>query len=253
MKVVIVEDEELSAKRLEKLVQTIDETMDVVAILDSVKSAVEWFRTHPSPELLFLDIHLGDGLSFEILEQIDIPCPIIFTTAYNEYAIKAFKFNSIDYLLKPIQTEPLALALNKHKKLSAQNTNEKLDIRDLAKAITSEIKLYRSRFLLNFREELISISTHQIAYFVSENKITYLIHCDGRKFFMDQTLGELEEELDPAQFFRIARHIIASGSAIHKIYQHFNFKLKIELVPAYPEEIILSRDKSSQLKEWLNK
>lgn len=253
MNIVIVEDEKLSAQRLEKLLTRIDNSIVVSAILDAVKSSVYWFKSNPTPDLVFLDIHLGDGLSFEIFDQINIECPIIFTTAYDEYAIKAFKFNSIDYLLKPIDQNLLQKSIQKFQKLSQKSFSKDFDFKDLAKLLGSEKKIYRSRFLVNYRDELQSISTNHIAYFYSENKNTYLIGKDERKYLIDYTLEELETELDPVHFFRITRQIIASSQAIKKIYQHFNLKLKVELEPPFQEQIMLSRDKSGQLKEWLNR
>lgn len=253
MKVVIVEDEILSAQRLEKLLLPMDLSVEVMAMLDSVKSSVQWLQTNPAPDLIFLDIHLGDGLSFEILEQINIECPIIFTTAYDEYAIKAFKFNSIDYLLKPIETDLLEKAIQKFRKITSPPVHKEFDFKDFARLLTTEKKIYRSRFLVNYRDELLPISTPEIAYFYSENKNSYLMGNNGSKYLIDYTLEELESELDPAHFFRITRQIIASSPSIKKIYQHFNLKLKVELVPQFHEEIMLSRDKSGLLKEWLNR
>lgn len=253
MNIVIIEDEKLSAQRLEKLILTIDPSIEVIAMLDSIKSSIQWLKVNTAPDLIFLDIHLGDGLSFEIFDQINIECPIIFTTAYDEYAIKAFKFNSIDYLLKPIDQELLQKSIQKFRKLSSPSLNKEFDFKDLAKLLTSEKKIYRSRFLVNYRDELLPISTPEIAYFYSENKNTYLIGKDERKYLIDYTLEELETELDPSYFFRITRQIIASAQAIKKIYQHFNLKLKVELEPPFQEEIMLSRDKSGLLKEWLNR
>jgi two-component system, LytTR family, response regulator LytT len=251
MKVVIIEDEVANTNRLEKLLLSIDSHMQVVARLQTVEESIDWVMKNTSvPDLFFMDIQLTDGLSFEIFKRVSIAQPIVFTTAYDEYALQAFKVNGIDYLLKPIKVEELEKALNKAKQMIPRQDNSLLEY---LKKIDLSKPSYRSRFLVSFRDMLIPVGVHEVAYFSSENKTTFLTLHTKERYIVDQTLEELENELDPSIFFRATRQFIISQKAIAKIHQHFAGKLKIELNPAVKEEVLLSREKSSALKEWLNK
>jgi two-component system, LytTR family, response regulator LytT len=252
MNVVIIEDEVANANRLEKLLQSLDSQMKVVARLQTVEESTRWIAANASlPELFFMDIQLTDGLSFEIFKRVPIKQPIIFTTAYDEYALQAFKVNGIDYLLKPIKIEELEKALAKAKLLTPRSQDNSL--LDYLKKIDLSRPSYRNRFLVSFRDMLIPVASNEVAYFNSENKTTFLTLHAKERYVVEQTLEEFEHELDPSLFFRATRQFIISQKAISKIHQHFGGKLKLELLPPTKEEVLLSREKSSALKEWLNK
>jgi two-component system, LytTR family, response regulator LytT len=246
----IIEDEIPNANRLEKLLGQTDFEVTVLEKIATIKDAVIWLKNNPKPDLLLLDIRLSDGISFEIFKQIEIDIPIIFTTAYDEYAIQAFKVNSIDYLLKPIVLAELNTALHKLEKNKL--TKPENDLSHILTKLKVNEPTYRNRFLITFREQFIPIDINQVAYFHSQNKITYLITHKNEHYIIDLTMERLEEELDPKQFFRASRQLIIKQESIHKISSHFNGKVKLDLSPALDAEVVLSREKSSALKEWLN-
>ncbi len=252
MKIVIVEDENPAAKRLEKLIKEIDSEIVIETKLDSIDSAVAWFSNHAQPDLILMDIELADGQSFEIFNQMLITAPVIFATAYDEYALKAFKVNSIDYLLKPIEKESLAIAIDKFKafKTSFATPHTDFNINALLQSLSIN-KPHKSRFLVKLGERLISIEIEQIAYFISEEKLTFLMTHDKNKYVMDQTLDELEDMVSTKEFFRINRQFIASLKSIDSIRQYFNGKLKLTLNPPVINEVLVSREKAASFKEWL--
>ncbi len=248
---IIIEDEMLTANRLEKLVQQIDSSIRIVAKLPTITASVDWIRNNPIPDLIFMDIHLADGNSFEIFKHVQIASPIIFTTAYDQYAIQAFKVNGIDYLLKPVDKESLDIAL---KRFSASAiSQDQAIVNQLMLQIQQKQPVYRNRYLISHRDTLVPITIDKIAYFGSEFKNTFLIKHSGEKYFIDKTMDETEAELDPKLFIRITRQLIVCMQAIDKIHAYFNGRLKIELLPAIKDEIIVSREKSLFLKDWLNK
>jgi two-component system, LytTR family, response regulator LytT len=252
MNVVIIEDEVANAARLEKLLKSIDAQLTVVAQLQTVEESVQWISNHATlPELFFMDIQLTDGLSFDIFQKVSIKQPIIFTTAYDEYALQAFKVNGIDYLLKPIKAEELEKALTKAKKFLPDSARNSL--LEYLRGIDFSKPSYRTRFLVSFRDALIPLNSQEIAYFSSENKTTFLTLYTKERYIIEQTLEELDSELDPSVFFRATRQFIVSRKAISKVHQHFGGKLKLELTPPAKEEVLLSREKSSSLKEWLSR
>lgn len=247
---IIIEDEMLTANRLEKLVQQIDSSIRIVAKLPTITASVDWLQNNPSPDLIFMDIHLADGNSFEIFKLVQIASPIIFTTAYDQYAIQAFKVNSIDYLLKPIEKESLAIAL---KSFSASAiSQDQAILNQLLLQIQQKETVYRNRYLITHRDTLVPITVDKVAYFGSEFKNTFLVTHSGEKYFIEKTMDEAEAELDPKLFIRITRQFIVCMQAIGKIHTYFNGRLKIELLPPVKDEIIVSREKSLLLKEWLN-
>jgi DNA-binding LytR/AlgR family response regulator len=254
MQVIIVEDERPAAKALEKLLHESDAALTVATVLDSVSSAVSWLRTHPAPDLVFMDIQLGDGLSFEIFEQTHISCPVIFTTAYNEYAIRAFKHNSIDYLLKPVNPSELAHSLEKFHAIhvSCEGQDADVDYQSILKSIKLLNPSYKSRFLVPFRDQFISIPVEEISHFSSANKNTFLVTRDQKKHHVDFTLEHLEEELDPRTFFRVNRQFIISYPSIAAVHSFFNGKLKI-FVRSSDEEIVISRERAAPFKAWLDR
>ncbi len=250
MKIIIVEDEPAAVRQLKRLIQRIEPTAEIIADFDSIEIAVEWLKNHSSPDVAFFDIQLSDGLSFEIFEQVTLTCPIIFTTAFDEYALQAFKVNSIDYLLKPLKKEELASALNKFK--STNNTAP--DLLALAQMMRQQLQptsSYKSRFLIKKAQQYLSIDTKDIAYIYSEDKITFLQTADQRHA-INYSLDELEQSLSPVLFFRLNRKIIAAYPAIKKIHTYFNGKLLVELHPSTKNQAIVSRDKATPFKTWLD-
>lgn len=247
-KIVIIEDEKLNADRIKRLIKSIRPQAEILATLESVAESVNWFKTNPSPDMVMMDIKLSDGLSFEIFEKIKLDCPIIFTTAFDEYAIRAFKYNSVDYLLKPIDQDELQTAIERMEGWQRESYSKSLD--GLLNYLKP--KEYRSRFLLSYRDGYKSVLVNEIAYFYSELKITRAQLYNGNKEVVPQTLEELEGELNPKFFFRANRQFIIHIDAILHIHNFFNGKLKLILKKNTDIEVIVSRDKANQLKEWMN-
>lgn len=253
MKALIIEDEYPAAERLIKLIHKADASIEILAVLDSIEAAKRWFLSHPAPDLIFSDIQLSDGLSFVIFEEIDIKSPIIFTTSYDEYAIKAFKVKSIDYLLKPIKPYELVAAIEKFKETQvAFSANDyTLKMQSLLDSLPMSGRKYKTRFLVQQQDQLLPIPQEQIAYFFTANEMVCLVRSDNRQFLVDYTLEELEKLLNPSYFFRLNRQYIASLPAVQKIHTYFNGKLKLELHPEPSHDILISREKAPFFKEWL--
>lgn len=254
MKVLIVEDEELAVKKLQKTLTGVDDTIEVVGVSDSIKNTVEWLHNHPSPDLILMDIELADGQSFEIFKLTEVKSPVIFTTSYDEYALKAFKVNSVDYLLKPIQQEELQAALNKYKKMKGDGKAD-LSIDSLVKELQQKLqpKEYRKRFLVKHTQKLVSIEVEDIAYFYSDGRLNFFKTDDNRKFVVDYTMDELEEMLDPDRYFRISRSFYVSVNSIDKIDDYFGNRLILQLKPAVDKEALVSREKVTEFKKWMGK
>ena len=254
MKVVIIEDEAFAALRLKKMIQDYDPEIKIVAELESVAESVKWFRSNPEPDLIFLDIHLEDDLSFAIFDQVNISSPVIFTTAFDEYAIKAFKLKSIDYLLKPIIHEELAAALKKYDQFNGMNKSS-VDLNSLYTLLTSNEKKYRERFSISVGTKLKMVEVTDIAYFFVMDKGTYLRTAQGNTYSVDFTLDKAEEMLDPASFFRINRKYVINISSIANMVSYSRGRVKLELKPKADEELdtIVSIDRSSEFKKWLNR
>ncbi|MFD2573168.1 LytR/AlgR family response regulator transcription factor [Spirosoma soli] len=252
MTALIIEDEQPAARRLARLLSDSDPTIQIGPVLESVSDSVTYLRTNSHPDLLFSDIQLSDGLSFEVFRQVEPRCPIIFTTAYDEYAVQAFKLNSLDYLLKPIVSRELEAALMKFKRTTAPPAPSALDFGQLVQALNQSQRTYRQRFLISYRDTYRAISTREVAYFYSESKITRLVCPDTKWFPIPETLEELTDQLDPRLFFRANRQCIISVDSIMAIHKHFNGRLKLELTPAAPEEVFVSRERAEELKAWLN-
>ncbi|WP_020598718.1 LytR/AlgR family response regulator transcription factor [Spirosoma panaciterrae] len=257
MNVVIIEDESLTAKRLESLLQKYDPTIHVLAKLPSVAEAVDWFNeSHPSVELVFMDIHLEDDLGFRIFEQTSLTTPVIFTTAYDEYMIQAFKVNSIDYLLKPINYDELVAAIEKFKALKKQfgQTGSAPDIETLLNLIGKSRQTdYKDRFMITVGTKIRSIETSEIAYFFLEEKVVFLVTKDGLNLPVDYSLDKLTQLLNPRQFFRISRQFLVSLPAIQTIHTFSAGKLKLDLQPKSRQEVFVSGDRMTEFKEWLGK
>jgi len=254
MKIVLIEDEQLALEHLEMLVKRYDSSIEIVAQLSSVQTAVRWFSEHSSPDLAFFDIQLADGSSFEILDQIAVQCPIIFATAYQEYTLKAFKVNGIEYILKPYDYEEIEKALNKYKQLrSSFSQQPNAQIENIRTVLQSLQKEYKNRFLVKSGSQLISIKTEEISYFFHENKIVWLKTLSNKKYAVDYILDQLEQLLDPKQFFRINRKYFIAYDSIQKVINYSNSRLKLQLVGApQEEEIIVSRDRVKDFKLWLD-
>jgi DNA-binding LytR/AlgR family response regulator len=253
MKILIIEDEELAAEGLVRLLKRWEEPVEVLAQLDSVKSAVAWFQHNSAPDLAFFDIQLADGLSFSIFEQCKVTCPLIFTTAYDAYALRAFKVNSIDYLLKPYEWEDLHLALTKWKNLRGTALPDSDLLRQMLQGMGQQLQTpaYKTRFMVRSGDQLMSLAASEIAYFYSENKIVFLQKQGGRKYMVDYTLEQLEDLLDPSQFFRLNRQYIATVEAIKSVASYSNSRLKVLLKePPNQEDLLISREKVEGFKDW---
>lgn len=246
MKVIIIEDEKPASRRLQRLLEK--SGISVIAILTSVEEGILWFRQNTHPDLILLDIQLSDGLSFEIFEEVEINSPIIFTTAYDEYALKAFKLNSVDYLLKPIDEEELESALAKFK--NNHTRTDQLNLEDL-KALLSGSVNYKKRFTLSVGQHLKIIETDDIACFYSENKGTYLHTHEDRSYLIDNSLDKLEPLLNPKDFYRVNRKFIINLKGIEDIITHSNQRFIIKLKNFNSEKIIVSRERVKGFKDWL--
>ena len=253
MRVVIIEDEYPAAERLEKLLQRVSEDIRLVATLDSVEEAVRWLSHHPAPDLILSDIQLSDGLSFEIYERVLIKSPIIFTTSYDEYAIRAFKLKSIDYLLKPIKYEELVRAIDKYRTLRDEFSGDDQTARleQLLDDLVGSERSHKKRFLVKKNEQFIPITDEEIAYFRTEHELVYLTTRANKKYVVDYTLEQLESLLSPTRFFRINRQFILNMATIQQIHTYFSSRLKLKLHPAPDEEVIVSKGKVKGFKAWL--
>lgn len=255
MNVLIIEDEEPTARRLAKLLSEADPAVCIEAITDSIESTAVWLSSNKTPDLVFMDIQLSDGLCFEIFELAKITCPVIFTTAFDEYAIQAFKVSSIDYLLKPVKKEDLVRSLEKLKNLknhfSADRGN--IPLHEIIKAVREEQQVFRSGFLIRSGQSFFRVSTNSIAYFTTENKLTYIVLFSGKRHIADFTLDHLENELDPSLFFRINRQYILNIHSVESIHSWFSGGLKISLNPKTENEVIVPRRKTSAFRHWLDK
>ncbi len=260
LSVVIIEDEALAARRLGKMLADIDPAARVVAVLDSIEASVAWLAANPRPGLILMDIELVDGQSFEIFDRVAVDCPVIFTTAYDEYAIRAFKVNSIDYLLKPVTEKDLRQGLEKLGRLRtvfAEPDHARLQVAALLRELTAgpppgaSPTAYRDRILVKQGQRLFSITTADVAYFCTREKLNYVRARDGRQYLVDYSLDELEKSLDPRQFFRANRQFIAGFGAVERVSLYFNGKLKVILNPVPEEDVVVSRDKAAEFRQWL--
>ena len=249
MKVLIIEDEAPAYRRLIKLIGEIDKSVEIMGVIQSVKEGIEWFQNNPAPNLIFSDIQLADDLSFTIFKDLNITVPIIFVTAFDEYAIKAFEFYSIDYLLKPISIDNLKVSLTKYRTIHNNASMNNFD--ELVKKLSENS--YRERFLVYSGDALIPIPCNNIAYFNSEDGATMLITHENKRFYIDESLDTLENELNHKIFFRANRQFILSINAIHKINNYGIQKLKITIKPEIKEDIIVSKLKASLFKKWMNR
>ena len=254
MRVLIIEDEPLSAGKIRDYLARYDDSIQVITMLDSVTSAIQWFSRNDHPDLVFLDIHLSDGICFSIFEQVDVQAPVIFTTAHDKYALKAFELNSIDYLLKPIKYDAVAAAMQKLRNLTGEASPDDLTrrIQGLMESLKETKGQYRERFLVKSGNRIRSVETGQIAYFYSESKMSFLVTRDNHRYVLDSSLDMLQRQLDPKSFFRANRKLLVKFDALKAIHPFFKGRLKIELQPDFRDEIIISSEKAQTFKEWLD-
>jgi DNA-binding LytR/AlgR family response regulator len=250
MRVVIIEDETLASERLKKMVLSYNKDIEIIAQLESVEESVEWFRENAHPDLIFLDIHLEDDLSFAIFEKVDISSSIIFTTAFDEYAIKAFKLRSIDYLLKPIVQEELYSALKKYREMTAGG-HQSADLHKLYELIVKKDEGYRERFSVKVGHKIKTFAVPDVSYFKSEGGFTTACLKDNKSYCLDQSLDALSKEVDPSRFFRINRQLLVALDSIKEVHILSTSRLKLDLEPKTDESALVSIDKVTPFKKWL--
>ncbi len=248
MKILIIEDEQAAVRRLQKLLSEIDSNYEVIDSLSSIETSVEWFQTHPAPDLVLMDIHLADGSSFDIFERVDISAPVIFVTAYDEYALKAFKVNAIDYLMKPIKQNELESAIlkvsKKHKKADEGS--------DLILRLQEAGFIHRSkRLLVRMGQNIKLIDLDNVAYFYSKDKISFAILPGNKRYPLDQSLDQIEQMVDPTHYFRINRQFIVKMESIEEMVTYSKSRVKLKLIPPSEEDAIVSKERSPEFKKWL--
>ncbi len=250
MKTLIIEDEKIAANNLEKLLKQISPKIQILDKIETIRSSVNWLLNNEA-DLIFLDIHLADGLSFKIFNEIEINTPVIFTTAYDQYAIKAFKLNSVDYLLKPIDIDELRQAIYKFEKIHTSDNSTKLDYNVIVELIQNPGSSYQKRFLINVGSKIRSVDTENIAYFYAEDKAVYICTKDKHRYIIDQTIEKLETILDPEFFFKISRKFIIHVDAIEEMHTLSKSRIKIDLNPPCDSEAIVTINNVSEFKNWL--
>lgn len=250
MKYLIIEDEPLAQEELVRMLKALDPNFMLLASIDSVKQSIEWFNTNEQPDIVFMDIHLSDNICFEIFNKVEITAPVIFTTAYDQYAIEAFKTNGIAYLLKPIEEEELISALKKFRTLT--NTNIELSSIHSHIQQLSTLNSYKERVLAKVGDNYQHVAMQDVAYFYSEDHYTFVATKDKQRYIINYTLDTLVEQINPQQFFRISRQFIVNINAINNISKHFNGRLKITVTPSFSEDIYVSRNRVQTFLAWLD-
>jgi two-component system, LytTR family, response regulator LytT len=256
MRALIIEDEPFAQEELKRLLKKTGRVIDIIDCIESVEDAVEWFNSNPMPDLVFMDIQLADGISFDIFKQVKVDAPVIFTTAYNEYAIRAFKVNSIDYLLKPIEPAELDQALQKYENLKDTPVQPVLNNPAALEQILSQITQvsnFKTRFVVKVGEQIKMIKAEDVAYFYAEGNEVFLFTFQKQRYIIDYTLDDLNTMANPVHFHRINRSYIVNINAITKVHKYFNSRLKIELNPNREDEILVSRVKVPEFLSWLEK
>ena len=253
MKILIIEDEPQAAQRLETLVRELLPTAQVLDKIDSVKKSVQWFRNNAAPDLALMDIQLADGTSFQIFEQCEVKCPVIFTTAYDEYALKAFKVNSIDYILKPVDKNELQGAMKKLETLTNSADGTKRLLNSIGEVVQKLSKKYKERFVIKVGEHLRTIEVKDILYFHSQDKATFCCTTDNRNHILDFTLEQLEEMIDPLVYFRVNRKYFVRAEAIQDIISYTNSRLKLVLRNSTDNDVIVARERVQEFKQWLDR
>ncbi|WP_299114704.1 LytTR family DNA-binding domain-containing protein [uncultured Winogradskyella sp.] len=249
MKAVIIEDEDIASRRLRHLIEELAPECEILTQISSVESGLKWFAENDSPDLIFLDIQLNDGYGFDIIDQLSKHPPIIFTTAYNEYAIRGFKYNGLDYLLKPIDKNELKKALEKYTNIIDSRQNNTTDINSIRQLFTKE---YKKRFMVKIGNQFSTYKVEDIAYFMADEGVIFLNTQSGHKCPIEYTIDQLEDILDPIQFFRINRKYMVSVNAVEEIHTYFNSRLLLKLNPKQEEQIIVSRERTTNFKKWLD-
>lgn len=252
MNVLIIEDEPLAVQRLETLVADIYPGVSILGRIDSVKKAVQWFSTNAMPDLVLMDIQLADGISFQIFEQCEVHAPVIFTTAYDEYALKAFKVNSIDYILKPVDRSDLANALKKLESLKGVQPQQQL-MQNISQAMQMLTRKYKERFVIKVGEHLRTIETKSVLYFFSQEKATFCHTTDNRNYVLDYTLEQLETLVDPADYFRANRKYLVRGDSIQDIISYTNSRLRLVLRDSPDNDIVVARERVQDFRLWLDR
>lgn len=255
MKVLIVEDEPFAQQELKRLLKAVRSEAVILDCIDSVEDTLQWLNTHPLPELIFLDIQLSDGLSFEIFRQKNILCPVIFTTAFDEYAIQAFKVNSIDYLLKPVKQADLEAALSKFDQVREMYSSGKqppFDLSLLEHLLSPARREFKARFVARIGDQFKHIPVEEIAWFYAEDNVVFLVTKANYRYIIEYTLDQVGSQLDPAKYFRLNRSYIAAVQCIGKVNRYFNGRLLTELIPAAPEQVFVSRAKAQEFLNWLD-
>lgn len=253
MRVLIIEDEALAAEKLQVMLSEIDHDLEIAGIVKSVEGSIHWLKSNPEPDLIISDIHLSDSLCFDIFTEVKLKCPVIFATAYDQYAIQAFEVNSIDYLLKPIQKDKLKNSIDKFHRLKVKNAVNFPDLDKIANIINRSGKDYKSRFLVKVGTKIKSIQVNHICYFFTHDKMTYIVAKDGKKYPIDHTLEEIDNLLDPDNFFRVNRKYVVHIEAVNEIHPYFKGRLKISLTPHIDDDIVISSEKTPSFKAWLDK
>lgn len=248
MRILIVEDEKPALEKLSRMVRKYDPSAEITATLASVRETVDWLRGHKHPDLILLDIQLSDGQSLEIFKQMSVTCPVIFTTAYDQYILEAFNYNCIDYLLKPIKQEKLNQALDKYLKFETHFTR---DFLTLLKNISQTGPTYMQRITVKKRVDYLSVKTAEIAFFYTEYKLVFLITHKGEKFVVDKPLSDLESELNPAEFFRVNRKYLVNINAVARFKSYDKGKILVEVKPPVREEIVVSQEKAGTFRKWM--
>ena len=255
MEIIIIEDELHSRRLLEGMIHKIRPEWEILATFESVEQSVDWLKNNQEPDLFFMDIQLTDNICFSIFEQVEIKSHVIFTTAYNEFAIQAFKVNSVDYLLKPLKEENLILAVEKFERIksdSEKNQDDEKNYQNLLHALKRSEKTYRKRFLVAGVNTFYKIETSDIAYFYTTNRITFAVTFQAKEHIIDLTIGKLEEQLDPEVFFRANRSQILNIEAIQRFESFFGGKLSVRLIKPFKEKVLISRLRAAEFKSWLN-
>lgn len=252
IKAIIIEDEKIAAESLRQTIADVEPAIEIITVIQTVEDSVEYFSSNPQPDLVFMDIHLADGSSFSIFDKVKIQCPIIFTTAYDEFALKAFEVNSIDYLLKPIIKEDLERAINKFKNFSQKKYDYSEIFRNFAVRNKDEERRYKSYFLVQERDKLIPLSVNDISYIYIDEKATKVVTTDNKSHYFSQNLDEIMQQLDPRKFFRANRQYIVSHESIKDITLWFGNKISLNLTVSTPEKIIVSKARVTEFKTWFS-
>ena len=255
MNILIIEDEAAAAQNVKAILHELDVDVALLAVLESVEEAVDWLGSHPDPDLAFVDIQLADGLSFEIFEQVEASFPVVFTTAYDEYALQAFAVNSVDYLLKPLERSAVQASLRKYQRYRATPSSA-WDTAALQRLVQTmkqaSVPSYKSSFLVHYRDKLIPVATDSFAYFYSQSKLVHGMTQDGKTYGLDYTLEELEQRLNPTEFYRANRQYVVARRAVVDITFYFNGRLLVNLAPAASEKVLVSKARASSFKEWMS-